>query len=276
MKIEELTAKDISEMDYNQLIGIVKETNRPPGGKNSIFEMINRTHITEKSHILEIGASTGFTSIEISRLIQCKITAIDINEASLSEARERADKEGYSNIKFINADVNSLPFEDNSFDIVIVGNVFSLMADKKKALDECMRVCKKDGFLVVIPMYYLKTPSDKLVEDVSNAIKVQITPLYKKDWVDFFSIPSLEIYWIKDFKFDYIKDENIMQFCEDILKREHLKNLGKDALEKLREVYPKFMFLFRDNLSQMGYSILLLSKKKIWEDSELYTSFEIK
>jgi|SRR3989344_2783150 len=273
--VKEMKLEDIEKMDYNQIIGIVKETNRPPGGKNSVFEIINRLHLTEKSKILEIGTSTGFTPIEISRLVQCKITSVDINEESLEEAKKRATSEGYGNINFSKADVNSLPFEDESFDVVIVGNVFSLMEAKKRALSECMRVSKKDGYIIAIPMYYIKTPSEELIRKVSGAIKVDINPMYKSDWINFFSISELGIYWLKDFKFDYVEDEKINFFCEDILKRKHLQNLNKKTYDKLSEVYKEFMFLFRDNLSQMGYSIIILSKKKIWEDPELYTSKEI-
>ena len=62
MEIEKLSLDKIKEMDYNQIIGLVKETNRPPGGKESIFEIINRLHLNQNSKILEIGTSTGFTS----------------------------------------------------------------------------------------------------------------------------------------------------------------------------------------------------------------------
>ncbi len=270
--IKDFTVEDIEKMDYNQIIGIVKETNRPPGGRNSVFEVINRLHLTEKSRILEIGTSTGFTPIEISRLVKCRITSIDINEESLKEAKRRASEEDYDNIEFIKADVSSLPFDSETFDVVIVGNVFSLVKNKKRALDECMRVSKKNGFIVAIPMYYIKEPPKEIIKKVSEAIKVNIAPKYKQDWIDFFLIPRLEIYWSKDFKFSYIEDRKISEFCANILKRRHLQNLKKETYEKLSETYKNFMFLFRNNLSYMGYTIFILSKRKLWEDPELYTS----
>ena len=276
MEIEKITSKNISEMDYNQLIGLVKETNRPPGGRRTVFEIINRTCIDRESSVLEIGTSTGFTAIELSKLVKCKITSIDINEMSLKEAQDRAFKEGLSNIKFIKADVNNLPFKDFEFDLVIVGNVLSLMSNKEKAFGECRRVCKKTGFIAVVPMFYIEKPSDDLVKNVSRAIQVNITPLYKKDWDDFFKIPDLEVYWTEKYKFDYIDDKIIKEFVEDILGREHLKKLEKDAFETLKKKYTDFMFLFRDNLSKMGFSIVLLSNKMIWEDPELYTSVKVK
>ena len=275
MEIEKITPKDISDMDYNQLIGLVKETNRLPGGRRTVFNIINRTCIDRESRVLEIGTSTGFTAIELSRLVKCKITSIDINEMSLKEAQDRALKEGLDNIKFIKADVNSLPFKDSEFDLVIIGNVLSLMSNKEKAFDECRRVCKKTGFIAAVPMFYIEKPSDELVKNVSRAIQVNITPLYKEDWDDFFKIPDLEIYWTEKYKFDYIEDKAIEQFIEDILNKDHLKKLKKDAFEILKKNYTEYMFLFRDNLSKMGFSIILLSNKMIWEDPELYTSVKL-
>lgn len=273
--MEGINAEDIDNLDYNQLIGIVKETNRPPGGKNTVFEIINRLHLSKDSKILEIGTSTGFTPIEISRLVRCPITSIDINENSLAEAKDRAKNEGYDNIDFVKADVNNLPFDSESFNVVIVGNVFSLLSNKTKALDECMRVCKKDGFIVAIPMYYVKSPSDELIKKISDAIKVNITLLQKSDWANFFSVPGLETYWSKDFNFDYIANDIIEHFISEIMNRPNLKSMNADTVAKLGAKYGKYMFLFRDNLSHMGFTLFILSKKKIWEDPELYTSKEV-
>ena len=276
MEIEKITPNEIIKMDYNQIIGITKETNRLPGGRKTVFEIVNRTCIDRKSKVLEIGTSTGFTAIELSKLVKCKITSIDINEISLKEAEERAKQKGLDNITFLKADVNELPFDDSEFDLIIVGNVLSLMSNKEKAFKECRRVCKKTGFIVAVPMFYLKTPSEELIKNVSDAIQVNITPLYKQDWEGFFDLPDLEIYFAEDYKFDYIKDEVIEKFVKNIFGREHLKKLSKDAFDKLKQKYREYMFLFRENLSKMGFSIILLSNKIIWEDPELYTSVKIK
>ncbi len=275
MNIEELTPKQIDGMDYNQLIGLTKETNRPPGGRKTVFEIASRTCLDRESKVLEIGTSTGFTAIELSKLVKCKITSIDINEVSLKEAEERANEEGLDNIHFLKADVNNLPFKDSEFDLIIIGNVLSLMSDKEKAFKECRRVCKKTGFIIAIPLFYIENPSDELIKAVSNAIHVNITPLYKKDWDKFFNIPELEIYFSEDYKFDYMDNEVIDNFVKDILNREHLKKMGRDAFDLLNKKYRDYMFLFRDNLSKMGYSVLLLSNKMTWEDPELYTSAKI-
>lgn len=80
--------EEILKMDYNQLIGIVRETNRPPGGFKSILHIAQNTFITRETKVLEIGTSTGITAIELAKLTHCKITAIDINPVSIEEAKK--------------------------------------------------------------------------------------------------------------------------------------------------------------------------------------------
>lgn len=275
MNIKKLTSKDIETMNYNELIGLVKETNRPPGGINSIIEALKTTFMNKESKILEIGTSTGFTALEISRLIGAKIIAIDINELSLKECRIRAKKLNLSNIEFIKADAQNLNFDDESFDMVFCGNVTSLIDNRKKALSEYIRVIKNGKYLVAIPMYYIKRPHKKLLNEVRNAIKINIQVHDKEYWIKFFSNPKLEILKTIDFKFDHINNKIIKTFADNILKRKHLNELNPDARKILNKRYRHFIELFRDNLSHMGYSILILRKTNEKLDEELFTSTKI-
>lgn len=43
----------------------------------------------------------------------------------------------------------NLSFEDNTFDIVVIPNVLHVISDTKKALDECYRVLKNNGLLMI-------------------------------------------------------------------------------------------------------------------------------
>lgn len=111
--------EEILKMDYNQLIGIVRETNRPPGGFKSILHIAQNTFITRETKVLEIGTSTGITAIELAKLTHCKITAIDINPVSIEEAKKRAVEEGVSEyINFEIQDATQLEYADNTFDLV--------------------------------------------------------------------------------------------------------------------------------------------------------------
>lgn len=274
--LKKLTPKDIKKMDYNELIAITKETNRPPGGLSSLITIINNIAINEKKRILEVGTSTGFTSLELCRITGCKAYGIDINKLSIEEARRRARKLKIKNIYFKVGTVEELNFPNNYFDIVIIGNVFSLVKNKEKALSECMRVLKNNGYLVAIPMYYVKIPPKKTVSEVSSAIKIPIKVLKKIDWENFFKLSNLEFFRTIDYIFEYIPDYKVRLYINKILSSPHLNKLKGDTKKNLEKRYSKFIKLFRNNLSYMGYSIFILRKNKFPFDEELFIGKEIK
>lgn len=268
--------EEILKMDYNQLIGIVRETNRPPGGFKSILHIAQNTFITRETKVLEIGTSTGITAIELAKLTHCKITAIDINPVSIEEAKKRAVEEGVSEyINFEIQDATQLEYADNTFDLVFCGNVTSLISEREKALNEYLRVLKPNGILAAIPMYYIETPSDDLIDRVRAAIQVNIIPWNRKFWFDFFVKEGFELLYYEDYKFNRIDESEVKEFSKELLEQPHLNELSKEAKECLHKKYTDYMLIFRENLSHMGYSIIYLRKTEFIKDRELFTSTPI-
>ncbi|MGB9792759.1 MAG: class I SAM-dependent methyltransferase [Thermacetogeniaceae bacterium] len=97
--------------------------------------------------ILDVGCGTGNFSLELARL-GAKVTGIDISEEMLGVARRKAEAEGLE-IKFLKGDVMCLPFADESFDKVVSVTALEFAPDLKAALEECYRVLRPGGRLVV-------------------------------------------------------------------------------------------------------------------------------
>lgn len=273
-EIKDLTSEDIKKMSYNEIIGLVRETNRTPGGLTTIRKVSEKLMLNSNSKILDIGTSTGHSALEFSRLLNCEVIGIDINPMSLKTAEERTKRFKLEKAKFVLDDATNMNFGDETFDVVFAGNVTSLVSDRDAALREYWRVLKPSGYLVAVPMYYIKTPSDKLVNDVRKAIQVNITPLYKEDWKKFFVREQDEVLEEIDYKFIKCSDQEIDSFCKLILEREHLKELSPEAFKTLKEAYYEFMHLFNENNSHMGFTIFMLRRKEsdIFNDPELYHS----
>lgn len=268
--------QDIQTMSYFELIGVVRETNRPPGGVTSVANIAKGAYLNENSHVLEIGTSTGFTAIELAKLVKCRVTAVDVNEESLQEAQRRAEAEGVADkIKFVVQDASKLDYKDEQFDMVFCGNVTSYLNNKSKCLQEFIRVLKPHGFIAAIPMYYLNEPSKAIVDQVSIAINHNITAQYKKDWVDFFNVAPLSLFLCENYKFDFITNSEVNIFVDKIMQREHLQRLGIKRHTALANRYQYFMQLFRDNLSLMGFSLMLLRKDIEECDPILFTAQQI-
>ncbi|WP_254877271.1 class I SAM-dependent methyltransferase [Pantoea ananatis] len=271
--MKEFNLETISKLKYFPMIGIVKETNRPPGGMNSIRKIAQNAFLNSSKKILEVGTATGVTAIELAKLTNCQITAIDIDEQNLSVAMDRAQKENVNDlISFEKRDATDTGYENNSFDMVFCGNVTSYFDDKLKAIKEYDRVLKTNGLIAAIPMYYIEEPSSELVTEVSEAIDVNISPLYKNDWLDFFNLPGYELISCEDYAFDNISDNGVKEYVDIIFEQEHLKLLDSEIKSALYERYSYFMHLFRTNLAHMGFSLMLLRKVACKTEPELFTA----
>src|SRR5262245_135239 len=93
--------------------------------------------------VLDVAAGNGNVSLAAARR-WCDVIATDYVPTLLDGARERAQAERLS-IEFREADAESLPFPDGSFDVVV--STFGVMftPDQDRAAAELVRVCKRGG-----------------------------------------------------------------------------------------------------------------------------------
>lgn len=102
--------------------------------------------ITSESSILDVGCAKGFMMYDLSLLIPgITVKGIDVSEYAI----EHAVEEIKSDVQV--ADARDLPFENNSFDVVIsINTVHNLELDEcAKALQEIERVSKKHSYITV-------------------------------------------------------------------------------------------------------------------------------
>ena len=107
------------------------------------------TFFPKNSRILDIGCGTGREAICLHDM-GFTVTAIDISEEAIKMAKELAIETNRP-IEFILTDGLSLPFNDNTFDIVIIwAQTFGLFygaENQRSNLKECHRVLKEGGIL---------------------------------------------------------------------------------------------------------------------------------
>jgi ubiquinone/menaquinone biosynthesis C-methylase UbiE len=100
-----------------------------------------------RGRVLEVGVGTGVNFQHYPADVQ--LLGIDISEQMLRRARERADRTGRE-ITLETADVESLPFEDESFDTVTATCVFCSVSDPIRGLEEVRRVVRPDGRVLLV------------------------------------------------------------------------------------------------------------------------------
>ena len=109
------------------------------------FESIPRI---DNPRILDIGCGTGMPSLELVKLSNGKITGIDIDQDSLNIFNHKIKQERLSDrIEIYNRSIYDTKFEDETFDIIWEEGVIHLL-DFKKAITECNRILKLNGYLI--------------------------------------------------------------------------------------------------------------------------------
>jgi ubiquinone/menaquinone biosynthesis C-methylase UbiE len=103
------------------------------------------------SLILEAGCGVGAqTKIIAPKNIKSQFISIDISSVSIKLAEELTNSLGITNVKYKQADVFNLPFNNDHFDHVFVCFVLEHLTDPVKALTELKRVIKPGGSIMVV------------------------------------------------------------------------------------------------------------------------------
>ena len=122
-------------------------------------------HLPDKPEILDVGCGKGVQTLDLARTSKGKIKAVDNHAFFLDYLELTAQKEGYENtITCTNADMKSMPFKNECFDLIwSEGAVFIIGI--KEGLKEWKKYLKKNGFLVLTDLIWLK---NKRPEELNN------------------------------------------------------------------------------------------------------------
>jgi ubiquinone/menaquinone biosynthesis C-methylase UbiE len=100
---------------------------------------------------LDVGAGTGFTTVEIARRVK-RAVALDMTEEMLAQARKLAGEKGLANIMFEIGDAERLPFPDSSFSIVTTRRAAHHFSSVDDFLKETCRVLVNGGRVGIVDM----------------------------------------------------------------------------------------------------------------------------
>jgi phosphatidylethanolamine/phosphatidyl-N-methylethanolamine N-methyltransferase len=99
--------------------------------------------------VLELGIGTGLTAPLYSR--DWSVVGVDLSSAMLIQARKRINELGLEqSVHLFQADGARLPFEDESFDVILVPYVMSVVPDPISVGRELRRVCRPSGQIILL------------------------------------------------------------------------------------------------------------------------------
>ena len=129
---------------------------------------ITRTLIPRGAAVLDCAAGTGALSIAAAERAE-SVLCTDDSEKMLDVARGKCKRRRLNNVSFEKRNIFHLGGDDNTYDVVMAGNVLHLLKNPENAVREMCRVVKPGGRLL-LPTFVLKNKS-RLSERLINIYK---------------------------------------------------------------------------------------------------------
>jgi ubiquinone/menaquinone biosynthesis methyltransferase len=135
-------------------------------------ELIDIINMQTTDNIIDVGSGTGdLINLIIKKNPKNEVYSVDLNSEMLKYGKLRFKSK---KIKFINANAENLPFEDNYFDKYIISFCLRNVTNIKKALGEAFRVLKPGGGFYCLEF---SKPESHVVDSLYKNYKKYIIPL---------------------------------------------------------------------------------------------------
>jgi SAM-dependent methyltransferase len=101
--------------------------------------------------VLDLGSGSGTDVFCAAVLVgeSGHVVGVDITDEQLAKAARLRDREGFSQVRFVEAHIEELPFDDASFDAVLSNGVINLSPTKGRVFAEAARVLRPGGRLAI-------------------------------------------------------------------------------------------------------------------------------
>lgn len=159
------TSKQVSEsIGYSREdMDSVPEANLGLGCGNPVA----LSDIREGDTVLDLGSGAGMDCFIAARKAgpSGRVIGVDMTDDMLEKAREIAKKHDYSNVEFRKGDIEDLPVESGSVDVIISNCVINLAPDKGKVFSDSFRVLRPGGRMFISDIVLLEELSDEQRND---------------------------------------------------------------------------------------------------------------
>jgi SAM-dependent methyltransferase len=142
-----------------------------PGGFNATRELAESCHLDSHTKVVDIACGKGTSAIYLAERYGCEVVGIDISEDLVSQATILSKKKGLAGkVTFRVGDALQLPFLDDEFDAAVSQAMLVLVSDKRRAIQEALRVVRPGGYLGWLELSWKKPPTAEFMDAVSNVL----------------------------------------------------------------------------------------------------------
>ncbi len=236
------------------------KTRLRPGGKVATDWLIANGDFRKDKKVLEVACNMGTTAIEIAQQFGCQVIGIDLDEEALEKAQQNIKEHKVEELVQVQrANATKLPFEDNSFDIIINEAMLTMLPQeaKEKSIREYLRVLKPNGLLLTHDLLIDGNNREEVIAKLRDAINITVAPLNKQDWKDTFLNCGFRNVETFSGEMSLLSPKGLIQ-DEGVLGA--MKVVGNALKPENRDTFKKMFQTFNDPENQLGF-IAVCSQK---------------
>ena len=195
--------------------------------------------------VLDLGSGAGFDSFLAARRVgpDGKVIGVDMTPEMVRKARANAKKGGYANVEFRLGEIENLPVDDDSVDLVISNCVINLVPDKKRAFKQAFRVLKPGGRMMVSDIVLAKKLPRVVMDSVAALVGCLAGALLKDDYLDAITAAGfrkVEVLKQTSFPLEVMENDPTAQALAGKLTAKQARDLAKSILSiGVKAVKPK-------------------------------------
>ncbi len=170
--------------------------------------------IKEGNTVVDLGSGAGNDVFVARSLVgkTGKVIGIDMTKAMIDKANKNNEKLGYDNVEFKFGEIEKMPLENETADVVISNCVLNLVPDKQKAFDEIYRILKPGALFSISDIVLVGELPEKIKDIATLYAGCVAGALQKDDYLQMINEAGFE-------DVNVMKDKNI-EVPEDILRTE--------------------------------------------------------
>ena len=141
--------------------------------------------LKEGETVLDLGSGAGFDAFLASPRVgkTGRVIGVDMTQEMIEKARTNAKRGNYDNVEFRLGEIEKLPVEDNSIDVIISNCVINLSPDKETVFKEAFRVLRPGGRLMVSDLVLTKDLPGNIKESVEAYVGCLAGAVKKEDYL---------------------------------------------------------------------------------------------
>ena len=231
-RLDDYSDDEIKYMMIYDFFATAGKTIIRQGGRYGTRRLLYELELTPGMKVLEFGAGIGGNAFALIETYKVSVVGVDISAYMVEKGEERAKALGIADVcQFVLSKEDRLPFDDNTFDVVMAEAVL-MYTDVNKTIPEIFRVLKPGGKLGFHDWSWTIKP-EKDMEDLTCVIACgcnvgDVAFFQHKDWEQHFKRRGFQIGYSQEYPFDFftwhgmVDDEgtwNVMKMFGRIMKR---------------------------------------------------------